>query len=99
MCLLESAASQGVVYPWHEWKICSSVDTKVITTTATIWLGILARNFGLKYFFRLGILEFEIFAGHFGLKNAPKFNAQKIGLKWHFGGQNKSIKAVLGYGK
>ena len=37
--------------------------------------------------FRLEILAWKKLAGIFGLKNVPKFHAERIGLKWHFGGQ------------
>ena len=37
---------------------------------------LLAQNFGI-----------EKLAGIFGLKTMPKFHAERIGLKWHFGGQ------------
>ena len=40
------------------------------------WHEISAQNFGMKKL-----------AGVFGLKNVPKFHAERIGLKWHFGGQ------------
>ena len=37
---------------------------------------LLAQKFGM-----------EKLAGIFGLKTMPKFHAERIGLKWHFGGQ------------
>ena len=37
---------------------------------------LLAQNFGI-----------EKLAGIFGLKTMPKFHAERIGLKWQFGGQ------------
>ena len=37
--------------------------------------------------FRLGILAQKKLAGIFGLKKVPKFHAERIGLKWHFGGE------------
>ena len=72
-------------------KFCA----KSFGTVIEFWLRILARNFGMKFrlemfwreIFRLGILAWKKLAGIFGLKNMPKFHAERIGLKWDFGGQ------------
>ena len=62
----------------------------------SLYKNILAWNFGMKFrleMFRLGILAWKKLAGIFGLKNVPKFHAERIGLKWHFGGQ--MYRAIL----
>ena len=49
---------------------------KILSKNASTVPKLLAQNFGI-----------EKLAGVFGLKTMPKFHAERIGLKWHFGGQ------------
>ena len=65
-------------------------------TCQNFWHGISCRNSVPKFWAKIQapcqnfwhkISAWKKLAGIFGLKTMPKFHAERIGLKWHFGGQ------------
>ena len=58
------------------WNFMPKFGAEILSQNTSTVPKLLAQNFGI-----------EKLAGIFGLKTMPKFHAERIGLKWYFGGQ------------
>ena len=58
------------------WNFMPKFGAEILSQNTSTVPKLLAQNSGIEKFARI-----------FGLKTMPKFHAERIGLKWYFGGQ------------